>query len=272
MGYPTGARAQEQEPSRILLRDEYENAKQEYEAAFGALEIQETRFSDAMQRLAEAQEAGDDAAVTAAFAETQRIAKERRQAIWRVEDTAEVLSTARQRLLEATRSYLEELLAQADTVTDPVAARELAGLMPDIENQITTLREEEDPPVTPEPLPEINAERNDSPVELRNKAGILEFAANQYEEQNAFLSRRLDGLRQEQSLLRRSRDFYADRVRFGDRPPGGTRDPRTEPPSQNYEERILELEALREEITESIQILRVRAADLRRLAGGEWAW
>jgi hypothetical protein len=98
------------------------------------------------------------------------------------------------------------------------------------------------------------------------------LAANRYEEQNAFLTRRLEGLRREQTLIRRSRDFYADRVRFGDRPPGGSREPRTEPPSQDYEERITELEALQQEINESIQILRIRAADLRRLAGGEWAW
>ena len=38
------------------------------------------------------------------------------------------------------------------------------------------------------------------------------------------------------------------------------------------EDRIAALEAVQEEITERIQIILVRARNLRRLAGGEWAW
>jgi hypothetical protein len=37
------------------------------------------------------------------------------------------------------------------------------------------------------------------------------------------------------------------------------------------EQRIQDLELLQEEITERIETIRLKAATLRRLAGGEWA-
>jgi len=271
VGVPFSAAAQEDSP-RTLLRDEYEIADLDYQSAFRALEVQETRFTEASQRLNNAIDSGDDAAANVAYGDILRIRGERLQAQRRVEETAESLRETKRRLLEATALYLEELLSQADTATNPVAQRDIAGLIPDIRNQIATLQNAVDPPVTVEPLPEMNVERRDGPTELRAKAGILEFAANQYEEQHAYFQGQLEDLRRDQSLLRRSRDFLDGVGRFDDtRVPVGPPETRSDRPPETFEEKIQALETLQEEITRWIQNIRVRAADLRRLAGGQWA-
>ena len=268
---PSSAATQEN-PPRTLLREEYEIADLDYESAYRAAQVQETRFNEASQRLTNAMGRGDDAAANAAYGDILLIRGERIQAQRRVEETAEVLREAKRKLLEATALFLEELLAQADTVTDPLTEREIAGLMPDVLNQIATLRNTPDPLVIPEPFPELNAEAYDGPTELRTKAGILEYAANQYEEQQAYFQGQLEGLRRDQNLLRRSRDFLDGVGRFDDtRVPVGAPGTRTDRPPETFEERIQTLEALQEELTEGILLLRVRAADLRRLAGGQWA-
>jgi hypothetical protein len=289
-GPSSGAYAQE-ELTLPELEGLYESAKDEYDAAFQALEVQSSRFDRASQDLNDAIAAEDDDAKNQAYAETLRIAGLRRQALRRVEVKADELREARDRLLDATAQSLQELLAQAETASDSVEQQELRDLVRDTGNRITELRNLEDPPVTLEPVPNIHQEPTDRPEELRNKASILEFTANQYEETYAYYGRRLEGLRRDQSLLRTSGDFLAGINRFGDPtlptgPPGARTVP---PPGQvqpppgadslgieggflTLEQRIQSLETLQEEITQHIETIRVRAATLRRAAGGEWAW
>ena len=54
----------------------------------------------------------------------------------------------------ADSAELEEYLVVADTATDPVNQRNLRVHVQDFQNQITELRDVEDPPVTLEPEPE----------------------------------------------------------------------------------------------------------------------
>lgn len=288
-GQFSGASAQE-ELTLPELEGQYRAAVLGYEEAFEVLEVVTSQYDRARQNFANAIAADDEAAMNRAYAENLRIAGRRRQAQRRVEDKVEELREARGQLLDATAQFLEELLAQADTASDPVDQRALATFVTDTGNRITELRSLEDPPVTLDPVPDITAEPRDGPEDLRAKATILEVTASQYEEQYAYYGRQLEGLRRDQSLLRRSGDFLADFTRFDDPavpvgPPGARTVP---PPGQlqpppgadslgveggflTLEERIQALEVLQEEIIQGIQTIRVRAQTLRRLAGGEWA-
>ncbi|MFH1766432.1 MAG: hypothetical protein ABIF09_19820 [Gemmatimonadota bacterium] len=268
----------------------YRSTVSEYDAAFQALEVLSSQQDRADRDFAAALLAGDEAATNRAYGEILRIGPERRQAARRVEDKAQELLVARDRLLDANAQYLTDLLAQAAAASDPMDQRALATFVADTRNRITELRNLEDPQVTLEPLPDINFEPRDGPAELRNKATILDLTAGQYEEQYAYYERQLEGLRRDQSLLRRSGDFLADFTRFDDLTvPVGPPGTRTVPPAGQVppppgvdslgveggfltlEQRIRALVVLQEEINQRIETIRVRANDLRRLAGGEWA-
>ena len=272
------------------LDGQYRSALLEYEAAFQALEVLESQFDGASHDLSVAIAAGDDAAKNRAYAETLQISAQKWLRQRRVEDLVVVLREARDRLIDATAQYLEDLLAQAATALDPVVAGELRSLVTDTGNRLTELRRLEDPQVTLEPAPDINAAPRDGPRELRDKATILDVTASRYEEQHAYNQRQLEGLRRDQNLLRRRGDFLADASRFDDTtvpvgPPGSRAVPTPDqaqplPEADSLglgvgpltlEQRIRALEVLQEEITQRIQTIRVRASNLRRLAGGEWA-
>lgn len=268
----------------------YRSAVSEYDAAFQALEVLSSQQDRADRDFAAALAAGNEAATNRAYGEILRIGPQRRQAARRVEDKAQELIMARERLLDANAQYLTELLTQAAAASDPMEQRVLATFVADTRNRITELRNLEDPQVTLEPVPDINAEPRDGPAELRNKATILDLTAGQYEEQHTYYQRQLEGLRRDQSLLRRSGDFLADFTRFDDPtvpvgPPGTRTVPSAGqvPPARGadslgveggfltLEQRIRALVVLQEELNQRIETIRVRANDLRRLAGGEWA-
>jgi hypothetical protein len=286
---PGSAQAQE-ELTLPELEGLYRSALANYTGAFEALEVVDRQVARASQVFNQAINAGDENAMNRAFAENQRLQAEKWRQERRVEETAEALRNIRERLVNATAVRLDEVLAQADTATDPVNARDLATLVVDFQNRLTELRFQEDPPVSLEPEPDITAEPRDSPAELRTKANILDFRARQYEDQHDYYDRMLAGLLRDQSLLRRSNDFLADRARFDNTPvPVGAPGNRTTPPPGQVQplpgadslamegvpltldQRIELLEALKEDITERIESIRVKAADLRRMAGGVWA-
>lgn len=272
------------------LEDLYRGALAGYQEAFKVLEVYESQFDRASQDLNNAIAENDESARNRAYQETQRIAGLRRQAQRRVEEKAAELRQVRRRLLDANAAYLEDLLAQASAAPDSVTQRSLAAFIADTRNRITELRSLEDPQITLDPEPDINAEPRDGPAALRAKASILELRATQYEEQFAFNEVLLEGLRRDQNLLRRSGDFLADFARFDDptlpvgapgvrpvTPPGEANRPpgadstATEGGFLTLDQRIDALETLQQEITQRIQNVRVRAQTLRRLAGGEWA-
>jgi hypothetical protein len=289
LGFPGGATAQE-ELTLPELEGLYRGAVAGYDEAFRSLEVFSSQFERVSRDLTAAVAAGDEGAANRAYAETLRIAGLRRQQQRRVEEKVQELRAARERLLDATAQSLEDYLAQADTASDPVDQRALTTFVTDTRNRLRELRDLEDPPVTLEPEPNINAEPRDGPQDLRAKATILELSARQYEDQWTYYDRQLQGLRRDQSLLRRSGDFLADFNRFDDPtvpvgPPGTRAVP---PPGQvqlppgsdslgvdggflTLEQRIRALEVLQEEITQRVEAIRIRAETLRRLAGGEWA-
>jgi hypothetical protein len=269
----------------------YRGAVAGYEEAFEVLEVLNSQNDRAYQEFTAARLAGDEAATNEAYEAIIRLGPELRLAVDRVDEKARELREALERLLAAHASFLEELLDREARTTDPDSLRELEPRMRDTSRRIQELRELEDPPVTLEPLATVDAEPRDSPERLRAKADYLERTANQYESLFDFNQERLEAYRRDQTLLRRAGDVLADNSRFGDqalpvRPPGGRTVP---PPDQTgtpvgadttgvvgmpltLEDRIAALEAVQEEITERIQIILVRARNLRRLAGGEWAW
>ena len=273
------------------LESLYRGAEGDYIAAFEALALLSSQFDRASQNVSTAQAAGDEAARNRWYEETLRLAPERRLAQRNVEGEAQELRDARDRLLEAYANYLDDLLLQTSTATDPETQRGLATFVSVTSARIQELRSAEDPQVTLEPLPEINWEPRDGPELLRNKATILDLRAGQYEAQYAYNQVQLEALRREQDLLRRSNDFLAGITRFDDpMTPVGPPVARTVPPPGQVppppgadtvgieggfltlEQRILALETLQGEITQAVQTIRGRAAMLRRLAGGEWAW
>lgn len=287
-----GTAAAQEELTLTELEGEYRVALAEYEAAFQRFEILSDQIDVAQRDFASATAAGDEAAQREAYERTFRIASERRQAQRRVENEVAQLREIRERLLNATAAQLGELMAVADTATDPLNQEDFLTFVADTRNRITDLRDVEDPPVTLEPEPHITIEPRDGPEQLRQKATLLEFTATQYSEQFAYNERQLEGLRRDQSLLRRSGDFLADFTRFDDPtvPVGapGSRDVtltgQDQPPPiadslgapgppLTVEQKIEALEALQEEITERIQSVLNRARTFRiKAGGGEWAW
>jgi hypothetical protein len=276
--------------SREVLDLRYREAQSRYEAEIQLLEALSTQFDLASREFSAARVAGDEAAQNRAYQETLRISTQKTMAQRRVEEAVQNLREARENLLGAYAFYLDSLLTVAETTTNPVEQQTLARFVESAENMVSRLIAEEDPPVTLEPEPDLNAEPRDSPEQLRRKAAILEFHANQYEAQMAYNADRLERLRWEQSLLKRSNDFMADFRRFDESRPGvSSAAARTDPvtgqtipppgadtlgaegPPLTLAQRIEALEALQEEIGQRILAVRGRAQLLIRLAGGEWA-
>jgi len=249
----------------------HDQAGASYEAALAEVRGREVQYESASQVFDQALDAGDEAETNQAYVAVRQALYLRAQAERQLEERAQELREARRNLLEARRIYGEDLLAQAATETDPVAERTLAAFVENNSLEIARIRGLPEPDITLEPLPEINVEMTDGPGELRQKAGLLEFAANQYQEQQTYLQQQLDDLLRDQDLFRRNRDFLADRSRFGDQPPTGARGGQDVPPPEQLDQQIQELETLQEELTTRIETIRIRAADFRRRAGGEWA-
>jgi hypothetical protein len=284
MGFPMGSLAQVEEDLTIPeLELAYRAALAGYGEAFQALEVQESRFNRASNELQLARAEGDQSGINEAFSATQEIAPLLRQQEQRVGEKAEEVRVARERLLAARNRELEELLQQRENATTPEALRELAALVADARNRISELRAQEDLQVTLEPEPDITIRRGDGPEDILLKVNILEVRQTQYEEQLVDIQRKMEELREEQSLLRRSGDFLAGVLRYDDPslpvgPPGagavsppdptqtvaaldslGTRDrPLT------LEERIQLLQILQEEVTERIEQIQVKAENFRR--------
>lgn len=288
-GLPLGAVHAQEELTIPELEGVFRGAEAAYEAAFEALSLLTSQGDRNSQAFATARAAGDEDAMNEAFGVNQRLSGQLRNAQRRVEEKAQEVTEARERLLEAQRNYLEELRLQVSDTVDPGTLAQLRTFISDTSFQIQELRNLEDPQVTLEPLPELDEEAFDSPADLRLKANMLDFKAGQWEAEFAYNLDRLENLRQEQDLLRWSGDFLADLGRFGDQPPVSPRPVQdVSQPGQaqptgadslgveveylSVEERIVILEALQESLTENIEIIRVRAQRLRRKAGGDWAW
>jgi hypothetical protein len=268
------------------LEDLYRSAEAGYQEAFGVLEVLTSRSDRAYQEFTAARLAGDEQAMDRAYESQMVLGPQLRQASDRVEEKARELSAALDRLLEAHARYLTELIAADSMATDPDSIRELGIFMRDTSRRIQELRDREDPPVTLPPLALVDAEPRDTPARLRQKAAFLERSVTQYESLFAYNQERLDAYRRDQALIRRAEDVLADNTRFGDlvlpvRTPA--RSGQADPPVAadttgvagaplTLEERIEVLEAVQGDIEERIQTIRVRAENLRRLAGGEWAW
>ncbi|MGD2120550.1 MAG: hypothetical protein PVJ76_02340 [Gemmatimonadota bacterium] len=268
---PQGVSAQEETNLQVAeLR--HTEAQDLYDAARAALEAYETEYTQALQAFDQARTSENEEAALEAYARVTQVAGLRGVAQRRLEERAEELREARRVLLEANRIYWQGLIDRAGVATD---STELEALYVQIEGTIAEmgrLRALPEPEITLEPLPEINIEPRDGPNELRLKAGRLEFAASRYEEQQAYFTQQLEDLRRDQRLYQISRDFLADRERFGDRPPVGAAGARNVLPPEQLEQQIQELELIQEELVQRIQSIRTRAADFRRRAGGgEWA-
>ncbi len=261
----------------------YRSSLDEYRAAFQALEVLESRFNRASLAFRRAGEVGDKAGQEEALAITYRLAPEMRMQTLRVEEKASEVRLARGRLLDARARHLEDLLQQADLARDPDERQELAILVQDTRNQIAELRAQEDPEVILEPEPDIVIGPRDDNEDIRIKASILDVRGDQYEELLGEIDRRLEGLRRDLRLMRQSDDFVAGVERYGDLrlpvgPPGSRSDPippLAQPPGEvdapgaeerplTLEERIEFLVVTREEVSERIERIRVKAESFRR--------
>ncbi len=257
-----------QEDRLVQLGIAHDQAVANYEAAELAARGREVDYEEASRIFVEAQNAGDEEALNQAFVEVQRALNLRVQADRELEQRAEELREARRNLLEAKRIYTRDLLARAELETDPVELRAISVYLDNNNQEIARIRLLPEPEITLEPLPGLEFETTDGPVELRQKAGVLDFQANRYQEQLDYFQQQLDDLRSEQDLFRRSSDFRADRSRFGDRPPVGAQAGQNAPRPEQLDQQIRELEAFQEELTRRIEIIKTRAADFRRRAGG----
>ena len=288
--FPSGAAARQ-----VLipeeLETEYRAAQDTHQAAFQRLESLQSQFDRALEALSAAKLAGDEAQKRETYTTVMGLSSSLNNQQLRVEVTAEELTVARQNLIGGLLLSWDELLERGDSTQDPEEARAIRTDLDDTENRVEELRSEEPPVVTLEPAPSIEISLRDDSTAIRQKAEVLDLRADFREEHLAYNERLLEELRQEQSLVRRSQDFRADRERFGDTnlpvvPPGVRVDPRLDPAQRpmgadslgipwtelSYEERIAALLAFKERETAQIGQIRAKAAAFRRRAGGGWAW
>jgi hypothetical protein len=294
LAFPPGEASPQEDPAQVLqpvveLEQEYQAAIEQHEAALSLWGVREREFNTALEELNDATEAGDEARADAAFTEIQRLGPILTELRNRVENLTQGVRDARDALISARVLELEGLVARIDSITTPQDSLDLAIEMEDTRLRIEALRSAEDPPEALEPEPDITASRTDTPAQLRGKANVLDRRADQREAQLVAYGRRLEELRNQQSLERRSRDFLAGVTRYdaATLPVAGreVRNRQAGDPGQalvvdtlgggvvplTLEERIETLLLVQAQLEEQIQQIRGRAQNLRRLAGGVWA-
>lgn len=264
---------------------EYRIAVGAHDLALQRLSLAEQRWFDAAEEFAAARAAGDQERAEQARARAQPLALELQSARRRAEDTAEAVDSARIALMEAIDARLDSLVAQMEETTEPDERQALAIRIADLNNQYNELEREGEEPLVPQfaNLPEILFDPRDGPAELRLKAEMADQRAAQA---NAFMEEADRQISELQERLRRNRDLQdllAGIERFGDiQTPVGVRTRRTteqegveaqadtlaaaEP--LTLEERIEQLESLREQAEEYRDQMRALAERFRRRIGG----
>jgi hypothetical protein len=196
------------------------------------------------------------------------------------------LEEARDQLLEVLGIRIDELLLEAEETTDPEEAFRLASILKDLDNEYAELQALR-PEIEVAVMPNWAPDPRDSPEDLLRKARAMDYWGDRYENQLADIDSRLEGLLLEQRRDRRLADFLAGIDRFDDAQvpvtagrTGGEarRGPENLPPGADsvaaerpIEERIQDLEALRDRVADILRQVRDRADLFRRLAGGLWA-
>jgi len=277
-----------QEPPNIrVLEPEYRNAQAAYEEAFTALEAMEGRFNQALEDLDSARAANNEAGSERAYALMLQLSGELGLQRRRVEEKAEELREARAQLIEATRSWEDDLFEQLGSIQDPIQRAGLTAILEDVNNRRRELLSEEEPETVLEPMGDITINPTDSPRDILRKARSLEYRADQHEARLEDVDDRLEVFRQDLQRNRRVSDFLSGLDRFGDtRLPVGSPGTQTNPPPDpeqlppgadslsvevrplTLDERIRSLEALRTELEERIEVIRDKAARFRARAGG----
>jgi hypothetical protein len=261
-------------------------ARSAYEAARDAQEAMDLRFQRALQVADSASLSGNQRLIDRSYTAAQQVARELEGLDRRVRETAERLEEARDQLLEAIGIRIDELLQEAEDTTDPDEAFRLASILRDLDNQYAELQALE-PEIEVAVMPEMAPDPRDSPQDLLRKARAMDYWGDRYESQLADIASRLDDLQLEQRRDRRLADFLAGIDRFDDTQVPVTvgrtgaeaqRNPEDLPPGADsivavrpIEERILDLESLRDRVAEILRQVRDRADLFRRLAGGVWA-
>ncbi|MFC1662081.1 hypothetical protein ACFL3S_11640 [Gemmatimonadota bacterium] len=265
---------------------DFNAARSAYEAARDAQEAMDLRFQRALQAADSAYLSGTQRLIDRAYSAAQQAARELEGLDRRVRETAEGLEEARDQLLEVLGIRIDELLLEAEETTDPDEAFRLASILRDLDNRYAELQALE-PEIEVAVMPEMTADPRDSPQDLLRKARAMDYWGDRFENQLADLDARLEGLQLEQRRDRRLADFLAGIDRFDDTQVPVTvgrtgaetqRDPENLPPGADsvvaerpIEEKILDLEALRDRVAEMLRQVRGRADMFRRLAGGVWA-
>jgi hypothetical protein len=267
-------------------RADFRAARSTYEAARDAQEAMDLRFQRALQATDSAYLSGNQRAIDRAYSTAQQYARELEGLDLRVRETAARLEESRDFLLVAIGDRMDELLEEAEETTDPDGVVRLAAILADLDNQFAEFQALE-PEIEVAVMPEFAPDPRDSPQDLLRKARIMDTRGDRYESQLADIDGRLEDLRQQQRRGRRLADFLAGIDRFGDTQvpvtvqagaEGVRQDPESLPPGADstvvlrpIEERIVDLEGLRDRVGEILRQVRNRADLFRRLAGGVWA-
>lgn len=275
-------------PNLPALENEYLAAQREYQAAFLSLEAMESRYNQALEEWSEARASGDQDRTDQIFTTVQQMGLEVGAQERRVQDKAAELEAARDRLLEALGSRLEELIQRRDSAVDPEEQRQLAVILADATNRLLELRAEEPPETTLEPMQEVTISPGDTPRDILRKAESLDFRADRHESRLAEVELRMRKLLEDLRRARTVSDFVAGLERYDDtRLPvvspgsrGVDPEPGELPPGSDtlgvaerpltLEERIQRLEILREDLARRIVEIRAKAQRFRdHVRGGE---
>ncbi len=198
---------------------EYNAARAEWESALNAFRAAEARWQRALDDVNAAEEAGDEEALSAAYARFRTQALEFQTQESRQEETARALSEARVSLMAVLAESRDALYEDAlDDETPPEQRRELAALIQDRSNRFRSLEQEGAPPteITLVTSSEITIDRRDGPDELNAKIRFMELRIRQAQDNIESVSDRISTLEKEQRQQRDLQNLMAGVERFDD--------------------------------------------------------
>jgi len=268
-----GTRVESLETERRL---DYQSATDAYEGALAARAAAETRFSRLAQDIDDARARGDDERRNQALAEAQRLTNTLLSLDQRVAETATQVERARARyltILDVRLDLLAEQISFATTQTDSI---QLGALYRDLRTRFAEVENDSRGAVAlvPVVMPEISREPRDGPLELRVKAELLEKRAEQADSVIVYLDAELVDLERRAARERSVRELVRSVDRFGDTdvpvgPPRSGDEAQSDGVESAPEDRIESMRLLRTVYEERRDEARRRAAEFRRLAGGD---
>ena len=262
----------------------YQAAELEAEAARLAFEARDHQWTEVMDSITASRDRGDDEMRATWFAQAETLAGARSAARERLEEQSRLVRDRGGRFATLLDQEIERLVQAADTAS-ALSFRNINAIVGDLEVERDQLVRESTANVQDVALASISIDPIDGPDDILAKAELLEYRAQQADENILDIDNQLGTLRQRERFDRSRRDNLSELGRFDDnRLPVGPagRGPDPDPvvsvaPADSVavdwprtlEDQIEGLERLRRDLVSFRDQLRARATSWRSVAGAD---